>query len=129
VLEDAKQGGGKEESNTPSPPPSFSLCPLSILKEAKADIFLVGDAPTAPADGDDGKTQDAQQHDQEWVLLPPLPRVEIHHSEGEEGNLSGAVLHYLVHEVKDERVIDVLQAMLWTSGGSGGIKNGKREKK
>ncbi len=129
VLDEGGGGGGKEGSN-PSPPPSFPLCPLSVLKEAKADIFLVGGGPTATTGnkGGGGEKQDAQQlEDQEWVLLPPLPRVAIHCSEKEEEerNMAAAVLHYVVHKVVDERVMDVLQAMLWTSGGAG--NGGKRE--
>ena len=139
-----KEGPGNislnaEKANV-SPPHPAGLCPLSVLKAARADIFLVGEYKeekdgerNPPADDGSGKSSSSSSsssrvENEEWVLLPAVPSVEIHcrRGEGRTGgdggreDVSAAVLRALVYEVKDESVLDGLQAMLWTGGGKRG---------
>jgi len=128
-----------EEANL-SPPRPAGMCPLSVLKAARADIFLVGEykeegggeGNPSPDDGSGSNSSSSSKNvkEEEWVLLPALPRVEIfgrkEEEEEEEGGEGGredvpaAVLRALVYEAKDERVLLALQALLWTGGGKRG---------
>lgn len=115
-----------------------SCCPLSLLKHANAAFFDVGEA-------DEGtKEKDGTKEDDEWVLLPPLPTVSfglklqdantgeaatltVAMKEEEEGKGEGksnerkelatatAVLKYVVQDLAEEKVFDMLQGMLWGS--------------
>eukprot|EP00624_Nannochloropsis_granulata_P000783 evm.model.NODE_13288_length_10806_cov_18.535257.2 len=131
------------ENTRSSPPHPAGLCPLSVLKAARADFFLVskykeeneGEGKTAAHDSDSNssmsnstRSSSGRVEDEGWVMVPTLPRVEMHwgkpkggkEKEEEEGGRSdivAAVLQMLVYEVRDERVVDALQAMLWTGGG------------
>jgi len=137
--------GNGEKKGRPIPPHPAGLCPLSVLKAARADFFLVskykeeyeGEGKMAAYDNDSNssssvsnssRSSSGRMDEGKWVLLPALPRVDIHwrepkggkENEGGEGGKSGmaaAVLQMLVHEVRDEGVVDALQAMLWTGMG------------
>lgn len=113
-----------------SPPLSPTCCPLARLKAARAAIFDLGEADAETVlsrqnSSGGGGGQEEQGDREPWVLLPPLPTVEIHRKEQEqerggdvgegegEQSLPAAVLHFVVHGLRDEGVFDALQAMLW----------------
>lgn len=98
-----------------SPSLSPACCPLSRLKAVRAAIFDLGEADEETVlsrQNSSGAGQEEQGDREPWVALPPLPTLQIYRREEGDGD-GEQVLHFVIHELRDEGVFDALQAMLW----------------
>ena len=135
--------GDQDRSGAAASP---TMCPLSALRAAQAEVFPVGlergegKILSAPENGAGRSRSNPSQfkegrgcwEGEEWLCLPPLPRVTVVHpplgKTDSHLDLAAGVLHALVHEMGSEEVLDTLRSMLWSGGGGrAGFGGGPRE--